>query len=220
MPQGAGKSKNKERSMKRSGRATLMAVALAALTMMKAPTALAIDSTSAVRAANLWSRIEYPGDAHEGYNRPEFVNAADLDGDGRDEVIYLQRITCDGGGSHDCTNEVSVLRTPIRPDSWVLTSPDPFITMFGDSRQSIVESGYDHDAYLQIPGDIEKLAIVGHTIRVTFIATLKSHACNRPFRVAGGPMSREPACPQPGRYVWILQWKPGELKRLEEDKSS
>lgn len=199
--------------MKRS-RTDVWVLALMTLMPLIAVNGWAVDSQTAVRAANLWTRIQYPGDAHESYEPARYVQIADLDQNGKDEVIYLHRIPCDGGGSFDCTNSVTVLKTPISRDAEVLRSKGPFVSMFDDPKQSVIDLGYEYDASLHVPGEIKKLVIVGHTIRVTFMATLESHACLRGLRKRHPEWSQSD-CPPPGRYVWTLQWKPGELKRLQ-----
>jgi hypothetical protein len=174
----------------------------------------ALDSEAAVRIANLWSRIDYPGDAHEAYQRAQHVHAADLDGDGREEVIYLRRVTCYGGGSSaGCANEVTVLRTPIAGSSWLHKTSEANISIFDDPKASVIASGYERDAMLQIPGDITRLTILDGAIQVTFVASLKSDTCVRDHSRFSAVPPQPDTCPAPGRHVWRLHWKPGELSR-------
>ncbi len=171
--------------------------------------AAAIDSTTAVRAANLSAEVR-PGDDIAFDYRASHVLKADLNGDGIEEVIYLLTTTCIAA-NFDCPNEVIVL-TPVAADDPRLRShPEIDNSDVLDYRRRLAAVGYADDATLQIPGDVDTLAIDGHDIRVNFTVNAVSNICKRSLeaRLAG----KEDPCPVPGPQTWRLAWKPTLLVR-------
>lgn len=196
--------------MKQTFATSLLMFAFACSVLLGSPAARAIDSVSAVRAANMWIRLTDPGDAHDTYDRAQHIHIADLNNDKVDEVAYLSHMTC-RGSNFDCPNHVVVMSTPLKPGFWPFlgyNKGDP-----NELRRPIVDIGYGDDASIQIPGDVETMVIVGSTIRVTFMASLDSPSCKRALYGDRGLQPIKNDCPPPGRHVWILQWKPGQLSR-------
>jgi hypothetical protein len=191
---------------------TRSAAALAALALALSGAAAAVDSAQAVRAANVWRAYE-PGDDVRHDFRAGHVLIADFDRDGVDEIVYLGTATCNGSTS-DCQNDIYVMTPLTRHDPRIHPGPldNDFMTDFWRRARA---SGYGNDASLHIPGDVERVAIVGRRICVVFTASLDSPICLRKQREAHPRMEQ---CPPPGRYAWVLSWRKGQVLRERETK--
>ncbi len=173
--------------------------------------AAAIDSTKAVRAANL-SAESRPGDDGAFDYKASHVLKADLNRDGIEEVVYLLTATCIAV-NFDCANEVIVL-TPIPADSPCLRGHLDIGNEYErDYRRRLAAVGYADNASFQIPGKVDALVIDGNGIRVHFTVNVDSNLCKRTLetRLTG----REPPCPAAGPHTWRLAWKPGSLAQKQ-----
>jgi hypothetical protein len=189
---------------------TLLKCAVIWLVLLAATSpAATIDSTTAVRAANL-SAEDRPADDIAFDYRASHVLKADLNGDGIEEVVYLLTTTCIAA-NFDCPNEVIVLTPIAAGDPRLRSHRDIDNSDVLDYRRRLAAVGYADDATLQIPGDVDTLAIDGQEIRVNFTVNAASNICKRSLeaRLAG----KVDPCPAPGPQTWRLAWKPTLLVR-------
>lgn len=136
-----------------------------------------------------------------------FVRAVDLDGDGTDEIVYLNSSYCIGSSS-DCPNSIDVLRKRV-------PGKTPSIGRRVDEWEARArKTGYVPDAGEQIPGEVMELQTKGNRIDVTFVVRETSPICLRHQRAPDG----SDRCPPPGRYTWAYAWAPGKLTRLSDSR--
>ncbi|AUI07865.1 MULTISPECIES: hypothetical protein [Stenotrophomonas] len=190
----------------------LAALALSSLTAVAAPAAskrvVAPPSlVQAYRAAEASLR-RIPGDDIESDFRPVWTGVADLDGDGRSEVVYFYTSTYTGG-SFAQSNVVAVMTALTANDPRGQENPKSLSRVDAEDFAAIRESGYGDDAGIQIPGAVQSIRIDGNRIIVAFTVTAGATVCEIPhdFRHV---------CPPDGNYTWTLRWTPGTLARIRK----
>jgi len=190
----------------------LAALALSSLTAVAAQAAskrvVAPPSlVQAYRAAEASLR-RIPGDDIESDFRPVWTGVADLDGDGRSEVVYFYTSTYTGG-SFAQSNVVAVMTALTANDPRGQENPKSLSRVDAEDFAAIRESGYGDDAGIQIPGAVQSIRIDGNRIIVAFTVTAGATVCEIPrdFRHV---------CPPDGNYTWALRWTPGTLARIKE----
>lgn len=146
-----------------------------------------------------------PGDDIESDFRPVWTAVADLDGDGRAEVIYLYTSTYTGG-SFAQSNVVAVMTALAADDPRGKENPKSLSTVDAEDFAAIRQSGYGNDAGAQIPGAVQSIRIEGNQIIVEFNVVAGAKTC--PWLTGG-----KHVCPEAGHYVWKLRWVPGALTR-------
>lgn len=190
----------------------LAALALSSLTAMAAPAAskrgVAPPSlVQAYRAAEANLRL-IPGDDIESGFRPVWTAVADLDGDGRAEVVYFY--TSDyTGGSFAQSNVVAVMTALAKNDPRGQENPKSLSPVEAEDYAAIRRYGYADDAAEQIPGAIRAIRIQGNRIIVDFSVSAGATVCEwkSPDRHV---------CPPDGNYTWTLRWTPGKLVRIKQ----
>lgn len=161
----------------------------------------------AYRAAEASLR-RIPGDDIESDFRPVWTGVADLDGDGRSEVVYFYTSTYTGG-SFAQSNVVAVMTALTANDPRGQENPKSLSRVDAEDFAAIRESGYGDDAGIQIPGAVQSIRIDGNRIIVAFTVTAGATVCEIPrdFRHV---------CPPDGNYTWTLRWTPGKLTRVKK----
>ncbi|HEL3782907.1 TPA: hypothetical protein UM046_000653 [Stenotrophomonas maltophilia] len=161
----------------------------------------------AYRAAEASLR-RIPGDDIESDFRPVWTGVADLDGDGRSEVVYFYTSTYTGG-SFAQSNVVAVMTALTADDPRGKENPKSLSRVDAEDFAAIRESGYGDDAGIQIPGAVQSIRIDGNRIIVAFTVTAGATVCEIPrdFRHV---------CPPDGNYTWTLRWTPGTLARIKK----
>lgn len=147
-----------------------------------------------------------PGDDIESDFRPVWTAVADLDGDGRAEVIYLYTSTYTGG-SFAQSNVIAVMTALAADDPRGKENPKSLSPVEAEDFAAIRASGYGDDAGEQIPGAVHSIRIEGDRIIVAFKVVAGASTCD----VVG----YKHVCPPDGDYVWTLRWTPGKLTRAE-----
>ncbi|WP_375070437.1 hypothetical protein AB9L18_09300 [Stenotrophomonas lactitubi] len=146
----------------------------------------------------------HPGTDSQYDYRPLWAGNADLDGDGRPEIIYLYTATQSGGTAQQL-NELVVM-TPLAEGDARGQAASPGKSAYDDETYALIRaSGYADDAAVHIPGDMETITMDGDRIRVTFNSTRNSKLCVR------GKVT----CPPEGQHAWVYRWTPGKLTRAE-----
>ncbi|WDK58374.1 hypothetical protein JH271_20330 [Xanthomonas campestris pv. campestris] len=179
-----------------------MAVLLiAAVAQARKPT---LNTERAREIATLWQDFSVNDDiVKEDY--VGFLQVADLDQDGVEEIVYLNSSYC-SGSTADCPNGITVLSKLIpRKTHMMSASADEW-----EIRAR--KTGYTPDANEQIPGEVMSLAVAGNRIEVVFVVQKESPICKREPRNADGSQR----CPAPGRYTWVYAWKRGNLTRVAQ----
>jgi len=146
----------------------------------------------------------HPGTDSQYDYRPLWAGNADLDGDGRPEIIYLYTATQSGGMAQQL-NELVVM-TPLAEGDARGQTASPGKSAYDDETYALIRaSGYADDAAVHIPGEMETITMDGDRIRVTFNSTRNSKLCVR------GKVT----CPPEGQHAWVYRWTPGKLTRAE-----
>lgn len=146
----------------------------------------------------------HPGTDSQYDYRPLWAGNADLDGDGRPEIIYLYTATQSGGTAQQL-NELVVM-TPLAEGDARGQTASPGKSAYDDETYALIRaSGYADDASAHIPGEMEAITMDGDRIRVTFNSTRTSKLCVR----------GKVACPPEGQHAWVYRWTPGKLTRAE-----
>lgn len=146
----------------------------------------------------------HPGTDSQYDYRPLWAGNADLDGDGRPEIIYLYTATQSGGTAQQL-NELVVM-TPLAEGDARGQAASPGKSAYDDETYALIRaSGYADDAAVHIPGEMETITMDGDRIRVTFNSTRNSKLCVR------GKVT----CPPEGQHAWVYRWTPGKLTRAE-----
>lgn len=154
------------------------------------------------RAAEASLRL-HPGTDSQYDYRPLWAGNADLDGDGRPEIIYLYTATQTGSAMQ--LNELVVM-TPLAEGDARGQTASPGKSAYDDETYALIRaSGYADDAAVHIPGEMETITMDGDRIRVTFNSTRNSKLCVR----------GKVACPPEGQHAWVYRWTPGKLTRAE-----
>ncbi|MGG2099424.1 hypothetical protein [Stenotrophomonas sp. NRRL B-14846] len=161
----------------------------------------------AYRAAEASLR-RIPGDDIESDFRPVWTGVADLDGDGRAEVVYFLHVhlhrwqlrakQCRGGddgadGERSARQENPKSLSPVEAEDYA----------------AIRRYGYGDDAAEQIPGAIRAIRIQGDRIIVDFTVTAGATVCE-------WMSPNRHVCPPEGHYTWTLRWTPGKLARIKK----
>ncbi|WP_340569421.1 hypothetical protein [Stenotrophomonas sp. G106K1] len=154
------------------------------------------------RAAEASLRL-HPGTDSQYDYRPLWAGNADLDGDGRPEIIYLYTATQTGSAMQ--LNELVVM-TPLAEGDARGQAASPGKSAYDDETYALIRaSGYADDAAVHIPGEMETITMDGDRIRVTFNSTRNLKLCVR----------GKVACPPEGQHAWVYRWTPGKLTRAE-----
>ncbi|WP_432591979.1 hypothetical protein [Stenotrophomonas maltophilia] len=190
----------------------LAALALSSLTAVAAPAAskrvVAPPSlVQAYRAAEANLRL-IPGDDIESDFRPVWTAVADLDGDGRAEVVYFYTSTYTGG-SFAQRNVVAVMTALTANDPRGQENPKSLSPVEAEDYAAIRRYGYGDDAAEQIPGAIRAIRIQGDRITVDFTVTAGATVCE-------WMSPNRHVCPPEGHYTWTLRWTPGKLTRIKK----
>ena len=190
----------------------LAALALSSLTATAAPAASkrVVPPPSLVQAylaaeANL--RL-IPGDDIESDFRPVWTAVADLDGDGRAEVVYFYTSTYTGG-SFAQRNVVAVMTALTASDPRGEENPNSLSPVEAEDYAAIRQYGYGDDAVEQIPGAIRAIRIQGDRIIVDFTVSAGATVCE-------WKSPNRHVCPPDGNYTWTLRWTPGKLTRIKK----
>ncbi|WP_329913371.1 hypothetical protein [Stenotrophomonas sp. SMYL86] len=190
----------------------LAALALSSLTATAAPAASkrVVPPPSLVQAylaaeANL--RL-IPGDDIESDFRPVWTAVADLDGDGRAEVVYFYTSTYTGG-SFAQRNVVAVMTALTANDPRGEENPNSLSPVEAEDYAAIRQYGYGDDAVEQIPGAIRAIRIQGDRIIVDFTVSAGATVCE-------WKSPNRHVCPPDGNYTWTLRWTPGKLTRIKK----
>ncbi len=145
----------------------------------------------------------HPGTDSQYDYRPLWAGNADLDGDGRPEIVYLYTATQTGSAMQ--LNELVVM-TPLAEGDARGQATSPGKSAYDDETYALIRaSGYADDASVHIPGEMETIAMDGDRIRVTFNSTRSSKLCVR----------GKVACPPEGQHAWVYRWSPGKLTRAD-----
>lgn len=145
----------------------------------------------------------HPGTDSQYDYRPLWAGNADLDGDGRPEIIYLYTATQTGSAMQ--LNELVVM-TPLAEGDARGQATSPGKSAYDDETYALIRaSGYADDAVVHIPGEMETITMDGDRIRVTFNSTRSSKLCVR----------GKVACPPEGQHAWVYRWSPGKLTRAD-----
>ena len=145
----------------------------------------------------------HPGTDSQYDYRPLWAGNADLDGDGRPEIIYLYTATQTGSVMQ--LNELVVM-TPLAEGDARGQATSPGKSAYDDETYALIRaSGYADDASVHIPGEMETITMDGDRIRVTFNSTRSSKLCVR----------GKVACPPEGQHAWVYRWSPGKLTRAD-----
>ncbi|MBN5161544.1 hypothetical protein JY502_19115, partial [Stenotrophomonas maltophilia] len=179
----------------------LAALALSSLTATAAPVASkrVAPPPSLVQAylaaeANL--RL-IPGDDIESDFRPVWTAVADLDGDGRAEVVYFYTSTYTGG-SFAQRNVVAVMTALTAIDPRGQENPNSLSPVEAEDYAAIRQYGYGDDAVEQIPGAIRAIRIQGDRIIVDFTVSAGATVCE-------WKSPNRHVCPPDGNYTWTLR---------------
>ena len=190
----------------------LAALALSSLTATAAPAASkrVVPPPSLVQAylaaeANL--RL-IPGDDIESDFRPVWTAVADLDGDGRAEVVYFYTSTYTGG-SFAQRNVVAVMTALTANDPRGQENPNSLSPVEAEDYAAIRQYGYGDDAVEQIPGAIRAIRIQGDRIIVDFTVSAGATVCE-------WKSPNRHVCPPDGNYTWTLRWTPGKLTHIRK----
>lgn len=184
-------------------------LALSCLPVMAAPpvvkrTVPPPSLVQALHAAEASLRL-IPGDDIESDFRPAWTAVADLDGDGRSEVVYFYTSTYTGG-SFAQSNVVAVMTALTANDPRGQENPKSLSRVEAEDFAAIRESGYGDDAGIQIPGAVRSIRIEGNRVIVAFTVTAGATVCEI-------PRDFQHVCPPEGAYEWTLHWTPGKLTR-------
>jgi hypothetical protein len=145
----------------------------------------------------------HPGTDSQYDYRPLWAGNADLDGDGRPEIVYLYTATQNGSAMQ--LNELVVM-TPLAEGDARGQVTSPGKSAYDDETYALIRaSGYADDASVHIPGEMETITMDGDRIRVTFNSTRSSKLCVR----------GKVACPPEGQHAWVYRWSPGKLTRAD-----
>ncbi|HGM7321048.1 TPA: hypothetical protein ACKQCD_002182 [Stenotrophomonas maltophilia] len=149
-----------------------------------------------------------PGDDIESDFRPVWSAVADLDGDGRAEVVYFY--TSDyTGGSFAQRNVVAVMTVLTANDPRGQENPNSLSPVEAEDYAAIRRYGYGDDAAEQIPGAIRAIRIQGDRIIVDFTVSAGATVCE-------WKSPNRHVCPPDGNYTWTLRWTPGKLTRIKK----
>lgn len=190
----------------------LAALALSSLTAMAGQpaakrTVAPPSLVQAYRAAEANLRL-IPGDDIESDFRPVWTGVADLDGDGRSEVVYFYTSTYTGG-SFAQRNVVAVMTALAENDPRGQENPKSLSPVEAEDYAAIRRYGYGEDAAEQIPGAIRAIRIQGDRIIVDFTVTAGATVCE-------WKSPNRHVCPPDGNYTWTLRWTPGKLARIKK----
>lgn len=167
-----------------------------------APAMMSYDRSRRTAEASL--RLHPGTDARYEY-RVVWAGSADLDGDGRVEVIYLYTATEATAGTAQL-NELVVM-TPLRDGDPRGQAAAPGSSVYDHETYALIRAaGYADDSSVHVPGEVESIRMEGGRITVSFASEKGSRLCER---VRG-----KPSCPPEGRHEWIYRWAPGTLTRV------
>jgi len=167
-----------------------------------APAPMSYDK--ARRTAEAALRLHPGTDARYDY-RVVWAGSADLDGDGRVEVLYLYTATEAAAGTAQL-NELVVM-TPLRDGDPRGQAAAPGSNVYDDETYALIRAaGYADDSSVHVPGEVESVRMEGDRIIVSFTGEKGSRLCER---VRG-----KPSCPPEGRQERVYRWAPGTLTRL------
>lgn len=153
----------------------------------------------AQRAADAAAGNRFGDDIQSDF-RARRVQVADLDGDGRSEILFLLTATC-SQANFDCENSLTVLDA-LRPNDG-RAQPSRLSDAAEKAHLARVRAlGYVENASAQIPGEVESIQVEGGRISVAFVARKDAPQC-------------ADNCPPPGRHTWHYAWTPGALTRLD-----
>lgn len=205
-----GRSHAQGRAVRIAWAALMIAAPLAAWAQAAAPAAAEaapepMSYDKARRTAEASLRL-HPGTDNRYDYRPLWAGNADLDADGRPEILYLYTATQTGNSAAQL-NEMVVM-TPLRDGDPRAQAATPGKNAYDDESYALIRaSGYADDASVHIPGEVDAITMDGNRISVTFNSVKDSRLCERG--------KGKPACPPAGRHVWIYRWSPGALTRAE-----
>lgn len=155
-----------------------------------------------------------PQDDIEFDYHPHIVRIVDFNHDDVPEIAYLLTAT-NTGSTVDATNNLVVMSKLKKGDKRGI-NPSPGSIEDRDYAE-IRKSGYANDAWVHIPGKVERLDSTGDNIEVMFASEEDSPICKRFFGEDRTPTKH---CPPPGAYIWTYTWTPGKLKRVLCQKAS
>lgn len=183
---------------------TLAGPLLAAETQAAGDAPAPMSYDKARRTAEAALRLHPGTDARRDY-RVLWAGSADLDGDGRAEVVYLYTATEAAAGTAQL-NELAVM-TALREGDPRGQAAAPGSSVYDDETYALIRAaGYADDTSAHIPGEVESIHMEGDRITVSFTSETGSRLCER---VRG-----KPSCPPEGRQEWVYRWAPGTLTRL------
>lgn len=132
------------------------------------------------------------------------ASAADLDGDGGEEILFLATARC-VGANFDCPNELVVLAA-------VATEPAQTGKRVEPDVLAAARTGYRLAGAEQIPGDVHAIRVRNGIIEVGFEVEQDSPICKRSFSTEKGRQATT-HCPAPGRHEWRYRWSGGKLTK-------
>ena len=169
-----------------------------------APAAEGISYDKARRTAEASLRLHPATDSTYDY-RPLWAGNADLDGDGRREIVYVY--TAAQTGAAQQLNELVVM-TALADNDPRAQAPAPGKSVYDDETYALIRaSGYADDASVHVPGEVESVTFDAGRIVVAFSSA-------RPTRLCGAGKGRT-ACPSDGRHTWTYAWTAGKLARAD-----
>lgn len=133
------------------------------------------------------------------------ASAADLDGDGVEEILFLATARC-VGANFDCPNELVVLAAAANEPAETGKRVEPDVL-------AAARTGYRLAGAEQIPGDVHALRVRNGTIEVAFQVEQDSPICKRSFSTEKGRQATT-HCPAPGRYERRYRWSGGKLTKV------
>lgn len=137
------------------------------------------------------------------------VRVADLNGDGVDEIVYVEVEKC-VQSSHDCPNTLTIF-TKRRPGEDMPKTYFYSRDTYPDEYKILSDARYATDAIAYVPGEVKQIQISGNRVDVTFDVVWDSPVCQRMISMKGFVIPN-PTCPPPGQYRWTYVWTPGHLE--------
>jgi len=177
---------------------------IVAVLLLVSPASQALDRTRMDAAVKAHLAV-FPTDDIVEERFAERASAADLDGDGVEEILFMATARC-VGANFDCPNELVVLAATAQPSDQAAQRPQADVL-------AAARTGYTLDSSEQIPGEVRDLRVSNGTIDVAFWAQQDSPICKPSFSTDQGRQAIT-HCPAPGPHRWRYRWARGTLTKL------
>lgn len=192
--------------MSRTNATSLLSMAV--LLLMASPASGALEKARIDQAVKAQMAMFYSDDiVQERFSSR--AQAADLDGDGKEEILFLATARC-VGANFDCPNELVVL---------VAGPPAPIVSALSPDelalRDAAARTGYRFGHNEQVPGEVERIRVLNRQVEVSFLVKEDSPICKRLYTTGNGEQKETIHCPDPGRYRWSYRWTGGKLVKAQ-----